>query len=47
MLFNVSLFNPLTLVIASAMLAATVLVATYLPARRAADLDPMNTLRDE
>jgi predicted permease len=47
MLFNVSLFNPLTLVIASAMLATTVLVATYLPARRAADLDPMNTLRDE
>jgi putative ABC transport system permease protein len=47
LLFNVSLFNPITLLVASAMLATTVLVATYLPARRAAELDPMNTLRDE
>lgn len=47
LLFNVSLFNPITLLVASAMLATTVLVATYLPARRAAELDPMHTLRDE
>jgi ABC-type lipoprotein release transport system permease subunit len=29
------------------LLAATVLLASYLPARRAAQLDPMKTLRDE
>jgi ABC-type antimicrobial peptide transport system permease subunit len=47
LLYNVSLFNPLTLFATSLLLAATVLLASYLPARRAAQLDPMRTLREE
>lgn len=47
LLYKVSLFNPLTLVATSVLLAATVLLASYLPARRAAQLDPMRTLREE
>ena len=47
LLYNVSVFNPVALVSTSALLAATVLLATYLPARRAAQLDPMRTLREE
>lgn len=47
LLYKVSLFNPLTIVITSVLLAGTVLLASYLPARRAAQLDPMKTLRDD
>ncbi len=47
MLFATSLFNPLTLLATSALLTATVLLASYLPARRASKLDPMRTLREE
>jgi predicted permease len=47
LLYQVSLFNPLTLVLTSLLLASTVLLASYLPARRAAALEPMHTLRDE
>ncbi len=47
MLYATSLFQPLTLLATSALLAATVLLASYLPARRAAKLDPMRTLREE
>ena len=47
MLFATSLFNPLTLLATSALLIATVLLASYLPARRASKLDPMRTLREE
>jgi predicted permease len=47
MLFATSLFHPVTLLATSALLAATVLLASYLPARRAAKLDPMRTLREE
>jgi predicted permease len=47
MLYNVSIFNPVALLATSSLLAATVLFASYLPARRAAKLDPMRTLRQE
>jgi ABC-type antimicrobial peptide transport system permease subunit len=47
MLYNVSIFNPVALIATSSLLAATVLFASYLPARRAAKLDPMRTLRQE
>ena len=47
LLYKVSLFNPLTLLATSVLLAATVLLASYLPARRATQLDPMRTLREE
>jgi ABC-type antimicrobial peptide transport system permease subunit len=47
LLYQVSLFNPLTLIVTSILLSATVLLASYLPARRAAQLDPMRTLREE
>jgi predicted permease len=47
LLYQVSLFNPMTLLVTSILLAATVLLASYLPARRAAQLDPMRTLREE
>ena len=47
LLYQVSLFNPITLLITSLLLTATVLLASYLPARRASALDPMRTLREE
>jgi predicted permease len=47
MLFGTSLFHPMTLLATSALLAGTVLLASYLPARRASKLDPMRTLREE
>ena len=47
LLYQVSLFNPLTLLTTSVLLAGTVLLASYLPARRAAQLDPMRTLRED
>jgi predicted permease len=47
LLYRVSLFNPLTLVITSALLLGTVFLASYLPARWAAGLDPLVALRDE
>ena len=39
--------DPLTFVATAALLAASALVASYIPARRAACLDPVATLRDE
>ena len=47
MLYQVSWFNPLTLGMTSLLLISTVLLASYLPARRAAALDPMHTLRED
>src|SRR6185437_1468750 len=46
LLFQVNLYNPGTLLITSVLLAFVVLIASYLPARRAANLNPMETLRD-
>jgi predicted permease len=47
LLYNVSLFNPLTLLLTSLMLLATVLVASYVPAHWATKVQPMVALRDE
>jgi predicted permease len=47
LLYNVSLFNPLTVALTSLLLMATVLFASYLPAHWAARVDPVVALRDE
>jgi len=47
LLYNVSLFNPLTLLLTSVLLMATVLLASYLPAHWATQVEPMVALRDE
>ena len=47
MLFGLQPYDPLTLAMAIALLAVVTLVASYLPALRAAKLDPMVALRDE
>jgi predicted permease len=46
-LFGVSLVDPLTYVAVACLLAAMTLVATYLPARRASQIDPVVALRAE
>ncbi|HTW65903.1 MAG TPA: FtsX-like permease family protein, partial [Bryobacteraceae bacterium] len=45
LLYGTSLFNPLTLFVASVVLAVTILFACYIPARRAATVDPIEALR--
>jgi predicted permease len=46
LLYQVKLYNPLTLLSTSALLGLVVLLASYLPAYRASRLHPMETLRD-
>jgi ABC-type antimicrobial peptide transport system permease subunit len=47
MLFELKAKDPFTLVVAALMLAATAMVATMIPARRAARLEPTAALREE
>ncbi|MEO8725062.1 MAG: ABC transporter permease [Acidobacteriaceae bacterium] len=47
MLYKTSVYNPLTLIETAVLLTLVVLLASYLPARRASRLDPMRTLREE
>ena len=47
MLYEVSALDPLAFLVAAAVLAATSLLATYLPARRAATVAPITALRQE
>lgn len=46
-LYEVKPHDPMTLVIVALVLAAVALAATYIPARRAAKIDPMDALRCE
>jgi ABC-type antimicrobial peptide transport system permease subunit len=47
LLFNVSTVDPATYTLVSAGLVVTALIATYLPSRRAAAVDPAVALRTE
>ena len=47
MLYGVSLYNPVTALGACVVLAALVLLASYLPARRAISIDPVEALRED
>lgn len=47
LLFGVRESDPFTFAAVAALLTAIALVATYLPARRAARIDPMASLRNE
>jgi putative ABC transport system permease protein len=47
LLYNVSPANPPTLAVVCAILVCVAMLASYLPARRAIAVDPMNALRRE
>jgi predicted permease len=47
LLFEMSALNPLIFACAAAVLATTAILASFLPARRAASVDPMQALRTE
>jgi len=47
LLFRVGVLHPAPWIAATAILVATVLLASYLPARRAASIEPMKALRME
>jgi putative ABC transport system permease protein len=47
LLFGIEALDPLTFIATSAMLFIVGLTAAYLPARRAAGLDPMTSMRAE
>jgi ABC-type antimicrobial peptide transport system permease subunit len=47
LLFGVSSLDPLAYVAALVVTIAAATIASYVPARRAATIDPMNTLRAE
>ena len=47
LLFGLTPHDPQTLSAAGALLAVIAALATFLPARRASNLDPMRALRDE
>jgi putative ABC transport system permease protein len=47
LLFELKARDPLTLILAGALLAITAAIATLLPARRAAQLEPITALREE
>ena len=47
LLFNVSSVDPLTYALVSVGLVATAALASYLPSRRAAAVDPSEALRSE
>jgi predicted lysophospholipase L1 biosynthesis ABC-type transport system permease subunit len=47
LLFGVTPLDPLTYIAAGALIAAAATAASYVPARQAASIDPMETLRSE
>jgi ABC-type antimicrobial peptide transport system permease subunit len=47
LLFNVGVLHALPWLVATAILVATVLLASFLPAHRAASIEPMQALRTE